>query len=86
MMITVIEETKTSDGDDSDDNGDENFFQDSLASSAVLLAPQVPFTKIYFCLTGVLDFFFHQKIFISLSTLKSKGDLSNTIISSLPCP
>ena len=61
-------ETKTSDGDDSDDNGDdgsddgdENFLQDSLASSAVLLAPQVLFTKIYFCLTGVLDFFFSQK-------------------------
>ena len=69
MMIKVIKETKTLDGDDSDDNGDENFLQDSLASSAVLLAPQVPFTKIYFCLTGVLDFFFHQKIFISLSTL-----------------
>ena len=42
-MIKVIKETKTLDGDDSDDNGDENFLQDSLASSAVLPAPQVPF-------------------------------------------
>ena len=69
MTIKVIKETKTSDGDDSDDNGDdsddngdENLLQDSLASSAVLLAPQVPFTKIYF--------FFHQQIFMSLSTLE----------------
>ena len=62
-------ETKTSDGDDSDDNGDENFLQDSLASSAVLLAPQVPFTKIYFCPTGVLDFLFSQKnIYIIVHT------------------
>ena len=77
MTIKVIEETKTSDGDDSDDDGDENLLQDSLASSAVLLAPQVLSQKYISASQVSWISFFHKKIFISWSTLKFLGQCNN---------